>query len=1195
MKCLVQKEIPSAAAYGLIELTNPSGLRLQVLPSGELFAIRHGATLINQALPTPAERGMHRLVLRQRGCGGDGFQVADLIGDAAAFVLEGTQQVSWSGTTAEWEYTVDLVLHPELPLWSWQVWICNRGAQARTFDLLHGQDLGLADEAGVRGNEAYISQYIDHCPVTHPVWGTVLFSRQNMAQSENAHPWLAHVCVSGSAAFATDGFQFFGLGQRLSGAPEAYQRPSLPSQRLQYEFAYSALQTAPVTVLPGGRWETSFFALYQQDHAAASGDADLAMLDGVREFLEQGRGGRLGEPSLLTHADCDREGREASPRPPLAGGRLGEPSLPSVMQAPVVAGHDPAETDLAQWFPGAWRQVERDADGHLLSFFYGAERHVVTRRKEALVERPHGHLLRSGQELWLCENALGSTVYACGVFNAQVYLGNTTLARGLSVVRNALDVMASSGQRVLVRRTQVAAGGPPAPVCGPDVSVQGSSSGAGGPPPVVDGSWRRLGIPSAFEIRLDQVRWIYQLGETCLEAVTCMDGQAPRVTLTLRVLAGPPCEFLVTHLLVMGDREMDQSFAMTVDAAAACMVCAPDPKTLLGEKRPDLRFMIAAAALEDVACCGGDELLFADGQSRRAPYAVLQSKAVEGFTVTIEGRLAGRNNGGLCPVPPDTETAVDGRGFRAGLPRLQHPAAGHVDEILPWFAHNACTHFTAPRGLEQYGGAAWGVRDVCQGPVEWLLATRQFAPVRRMLVQVFEQQYADSGCWPQWFMVEPYRFIQSVHAHGDVPFWPIKALCDYVEATGDFALLNEVVPYTDAGTFTATPRRETMLAHALRVVDVFESRRIPGTALVNYGEGDWDDTLQPADPLLRSNMVSAWTAALAYQVFQMLQQLCVRGGCAQAAERLAALLPAMQADFQRLLLPDGVLAGFLVFGEQSPRPLLHPRDRLTGIRYRLLPMTRAMLAELLTPAQAVRHLALIREHLLFPDGVRLMSDPVPYHGGVERWFKRAETAANFGREIGLMYAHAHLRYIEALGKAGRPEELWEMLGRVTPVQLQARVANAALRQANVYYSSSDGAFADRYEAAARFNELRNGTVAVKGGWRIYSSGAGLYLHRVICCLLGIRDSFGDIVFDPVLPRALDGLVVELERDGREIQFRYQVGTQGFGPTRICVNGQELALERHELNPYRTGGVRIAAEKFAALLGDGTNVVEIAVA
>ncbi len=90
-------------------------------------------------------------------------------------------------------------------------------------------------------------------------------------------------------------------------------------------------------------------------------------------------------------------------------------------------------------------------------------------------------------------------------------------------------------------------------------------------------------------------------------------------------------------------------------------------------------------------------------------------------------------------------------------------------------------------------------------------------------------------------------------------------------------------------------------------------------------------------------------------------------------------------------------------------------------------MTRSIIAGLFTPEQARHHLQLIRAHLLHPDGVRLMDRPVTYRGGPERVFRRAESAAFFGREIGLMYVHAHLRYGEALAALGDADALWEAL------------------------------------------------------------------------------------------------------------------------------------------------------------------------
>ena len=56
------------------------------------------------------------------------------------------------------------------------------------------------------------------------------------------------------------------------------------------------------------------------------------------------------------------------------------------------------------------------------------------------------------------------------------------------------------------------------------------------------------------------------------------------------------------------------------------------------------------------------------------------------------------------------------------------------------------------------------------------------------------------------------------------------------------------------------------------------------------------------------------------------------------AARLDAQAATVRDDFQRLLLVDGVLAGYALFdgnddAGQRIRYLLHPRDATTGVRY----------------------------------------------------------------------------------------------------------------------------------------------------------------------------------------------------------------------------------------------------------------------
>ena len=82
---------------------------------------------------------------------------------------------------------------------------------------------------------------------------------------------------------------------------------------------------------------------------------------------------------------------------------------------------------------------------------------------------------------------------------------------------------------------------------------------------------------------------------------------------------------------------------------------------------------------------------------------------------------------------------------------------GRLNDLLRWYPVDAMVHFTTPHGLEQYSGAAWAVRDVTQGPVEFLVATGNPGPVRDILRVVYEHQDRATGDWPQWFMFDRYR------------------------------------------------------------------------------------------------------------------------------------------------------------------------------------------------------------------------------------------------------------------------------------------------------------------------------------------------------------------------------------------------------------------------------------------------------
>src|SRR5690606_18127591 len=141
--------------------------------------------------------------------------------------------------------------------------------------------------------------------------------------------------------------------------------------------------------------------------------------------------------------------------------------------------------------------------------------------------------------------------------------------------------------------------------------------------------------------------------------------------------------------------------------------------------------------------------------------------------------------------------------------------------------------------------------------------------LRELLVRVYANQNPD-GDWPQWFMFfERERNIRPDDSHGDIVFWPLLTLCEYLLAAEDASILDEVLPFFDpAGEERA--ERASVWRHVERALDCIDARRIPGTRLAAYGHGDWNDSLQPADPTMRERLCSAWTVTLHHQALTKL-------------------------------------------------------------------------------------------------------------------------------------------------------------------------------------------------------------------------------------------------------------------------------------------------------------------------------------
>jgi cellobiose phosphorylase len=801
---------------------------------------------------------------------------------------------------------------------------------------------------------------------------------------------------------------------------------------------------------------------------------------------------------------------------------------------------DLTETEIKQYFGKEIRLKEHN-EVQILSFFSTENKHVILKAKEILVDRPHAHIMQANLADVPTEETLSTTCFATGVFNSHISQGNTNFNVFLSINTSQFNANLNSGQRIFVE---------------------------------IDSNFYLLGIPTAFEMGLNSCRWIYKWKETVLEVKTETYIKSPVVQLTFNVLSGEKVRIILTHDF---DKVNTWNFAQL---GSGEFEAKPTPDSMISEKFPQADFRIIVEDPEGLKnsilnqfSYGLDDLF------------VLETTPTSHFKMSFVGEVKEKFK---IENIKNEDVNHSGTQFWTELSNqfsLQSSDKNIVaiNEILPWYGMNAITHYLTPYGLEQFSGAAWGTRDVSQGPIEFLLSLEKFEAARKVLLTIFANQNP-VGDWPQWWMFDSYSHIRAGDCHGDVYYWVIISLASYVKVTGDVKVLDEKVPYFGGN------EHFTINEHVELLIKMIEDSYVGKTALVPFGGGDWNDSLQPKNEELAKRLISSWTVEMNYQAFSDYVEVYEKAGNVQRANELREVVMKIKADFNQYLVKDNVVAGYgYVEDDGNISVLLHPTDMRTGIKYSLLPMDRGILSGIFTKEQADFHQNIIDKHLKGPDGARLMDKPLKYKGGIQEIFQRAESSTFFGREIGLMYIHEHIRYAESQAVLGKADEFVKALRQAIPVNYKDIVPNSNLRQANCYYSSSDVTFKTRYEADEKYDDVIAGKMRVDGGWRVYSSGPGIYVSLIIKKLIGFRAFNEYVVIDPVLTNDMDDLTASFMFKGYRLLWEFRIKSGNYTPKNIVVNGIGISCQM-ETNPYRTGGVIIPMKKFLSLLKSGINEI-----
>jgi len=1042
--------------------------------------------------------------------------------------------IYWCGSLDSIKYTITFQTSPKNSSWFWTIQLENESMDIISTDLTYYMDKGLAPRNNLKTNEYYNSHYLDCAALKDPKSGHVIATRQNLDLISGKTPWLIEGCFSGCSSFATDGEDFFGKSYRSTGLPEALSSKCLPARIRQGQYAISALQTDRIDLSKGEKKEIVFWGLYSNEHSHVSSSDDLLF---VQECLK--------EFSDLPHRDYPYsikiESQYNSFAETLSGSSLLEESLiPHWDQNPL--------------YP------EIGPDGKLWSFFQN-DKHIILKEKDSNMDVPHGHILRSGSQLMPDDKILSLSCYMNGCFASQMAIGNSYFNSFLSHPRSLHDLFRANGLRVAV------------------------DSGDG---------FRILSVPSAFVVSQNAAEWIYKLEDNEIYLKSETDRLESDFHFSIRCKENKPLRFKIFFFLKHGEDNI--RFVPNIDIYQnRTGIIKPHVDSLFGKRFPGLSINVTAndnlgSRTREIST--NSEFVYEE-ENITSPIILFETELISMYDITVSIDFSDKT-----PIVSRLGLGGDNIGFLE-VPKAsgEDPKTSYIMEKLnivnTWFANNALVHFSVLHGLEQSKGAAWGVRDVLQGPFEALLAQENWQALQELLKLVFAAQYEEDGTWPQWFMLDSYHEIRDMHAHGDIVFWPLKAICEYLEESFDHNFLNCQIPYTRRKDMKISIETESIAQHLCKVIEVIENTYlISDTGLLKYGGGDWNDTLQPLDNNIKERLVSVWTMGIAQQYISRLNLLINADEFVELSYRINNLSEILSGAFSNIISKFNPVPGFLLTGD-SIKPFIHPEDGLSNPSYRLLPMIRFINAGLFSETEARTHLQIIEANLWHPDGVRLLDQPVEYNGGKSNCFVRAEQSSFWGREVGLMYVHAHIRFIEALLKLGEAEKAWKAINQIIPVDLKKTVPNAAPRQSNSYFSSSDAAFLNRDEADVEFNSVKEGDILCNGGWRIYSSGPGIFLSLIKRWFFGFRFSSEYAVIDPVIPASLSGCGLTFKvQNQKTLTLRiYSQKGDVCGVKNIQINGKEVTFKT-ENQPYRDGGAMIERKILESLLDKKENEMQV---